>query len=212
LIKAFTRQLEQASTIISIHPTADASGTVRSALTAKETAFPDADIRVIDTRTIGANLAALVMEAVQWAEEGVSGDEIVRRLEARIPCARTYFLVATLEYLQKGGRLSGAAALVGSALQVKPLLEIKDGRVGVFEKIRTHHRALERLQELVVEQCPRTPEAHLAVMHADVPEQAARLVSDLRSALGLERIPIFEVGAAITTHAGPGTLGVGFFA
>lgn len=211
LIKAYTRQLEFADTILSIHPTGEASGTVRSALTAKETAFPNSDIRVIDTRTIGANLASLVMDAVAWAEDGIGADEIEKRIKARIPCSRTYFLVATLEYLQKGGRIGGASALIGSALQVKPILELRDGRVEALEKVRTHHRAFERLKELVIEQCPRTLDAKLAVMHADDPENAARLVSDLQKSLGVQNIPVYSVGAAITTHSGPGTLGVGFF-
>lgn len=211
LVKAYTRQLEFAQTIISIHPTGEASGTVRSALTAKEMAFPDADIRIIDTRTIAANLAAMVIDAVEWAENGIEADEIVRRIQAMIPCGRIYFLVATLDYLRRGGRIGGAAALVASTLQVKPILEIKDGRVEALERVRTHHRALERLEQLVVAQCPRSPTAHLAVMHADDPENAARLVSDLKAAMGLADIPVYGVGAAITTHAGPGTLGVGFF-
>lgn len=212
LVKAYETQLKAADTVISIHPTSDASGTVRSAMTAKETSFPNADIRIIDTRTIGANLAAMVMEAVEWAENGVSADEIVRRLQAMIPCARTYFLVATLEYLQKGGRIGGAAALLGSALQIKPILELKDGRVEAFEKIRTYHRALERLVELAVEQCPRSSNAHLAVLHADDAEAAAQLVTRLKSAVGIAQISIYSVGCAITTHSGPGTLGVAFFA
>ncbi len=212
LVKAYTRQLEFAQTIISIHPTSEASGTVRSAITAKETAFPNADIRIIDTRTIAANLAAMVMDAVEWAEKGVSADEIVRRVQSMIPCAHTFFLVATLEYLRRGGRIGGAAALVASTLQIKPILEIKDGRVEVLEKVRTHHRAFDRLEELVEAQCPRSPSAHLAVMHADAPEDAVRLATDLKSAMGTAELPIFNLGAAITTHAGPGTLGVGFFA
>ncbi len=211
LVKAYTRQLEFAQTIISIHPTAEASGTVRSAMTAKEMEFPDADIRIIDTRTIAANLAAMVMDAVGWAENGIDADEIVRRIHAMIPCGRIYFLVATLDYLRRGGRIGGAAALVGSTLQVKPILEIKDGRVEALEKVRTHHRALERLEQLVATQCPRSPSAHLAVMHADDPENAARIVSDLKTTMGLADIPVYGVGAAITTHAGPGTLGAGFF-
>jgi DegV family protein with EDD domain len=153
----------------------------------------------------------MVMLAVEWAERHISPDEIMHRLQAMIPRARTYFLVATLEYLQKGGRIGGAAAVIGSALQIKPILELKDGHVEAFEKVRTHQRAFERLKELVLEQCPRSLEAHLCVMHADDVDEAQRLAADLKTALGVDRIPIYSLGAAITTHAGPGTLGVGFF-
>ncbi len=210
-VSAYRKQLASARTVLSIHPSTEVSGTVRSATTAKETEFADADIRIIDTRTIGANLAVLVMQAVEWAEGGVDADEIVRRLNTMIPCGRVYFLVPTLEYLRKGGRIGGAAALIGSALQIKPLLQIKDGQVQVLEKVRTHNQAFERLKQLVVEQCPRSPTAHISVMHADDLVNAQRLVSDLKAALGITEIPLYGVGAVISTHSGPSTVGVGFF-
>jgi len=212
LIEAYTRQLANTKTVISIHPSVEVSGTVRSAMTAKEYVFPDEDIRILDTRTIAGNLATMVILAEEWAANGVGADEIMDRLQAMIPRGRIYFLVATLEYLQKGGRIGGAAALVGSALQIKPVLQLKDGRVEPFEKIRTHRHALERLKGLVAEQCPRSPEAHLCIMHADALDEAQRLAGDLKSTLGFEHIPIYTLGASITTHAGPGTLAVGFFA
>jgi DegV family protein with EDD domain len=210
LVEAYRRQLAQASTILSIHPSADVSGTIRSAQTAKAT-FPGADIRLLDTRTVGGNLATLVLLAVAWSESGLGADEIMSRLQALIPRGRTFFLVATLEYLQKGGRIGGAAALIGSMLQIKPLLELRDGRTEPLEKVRTHHHAVGRLKELVREQCPPTPDAHVCVMHADDEGEAQALVSDLRASLGVDAIPIYRLGAAITTHAGPGALGVGFF-
>jgi DegV family protein with EDD domain len=120
-------------------------------------------------------------------------------------------VVATLEYLQKGGRIGGASALIGSALQIKPILAIKNGRVEVLEKVRTHRRAMERLREIVTAECPRSPAAGLSVCHADEQGGAERLAAELGQALGLPEIPIYPVGAAITTHAGPGTLAVGFF-
>ena len=212
LIAAYGRQLAAASTVLSIHPSSDVSGTVRSALTAKAEAFPNADIRIIDTRTIAGDLASMVIAASEWAEQGTSADEIMRRLEQMLPRARTYFLVATLEYLQKGGRIGGASALIGSALQIKPILEIKDGRVQALEKVRTYSQALDRLKQLVLEQCPRTPDARVSVMHADEFESAQRLAGDLQTALGVKDIPIYNVGAAITVHGGPGVLGIGFFA
>jgi DegV family protein with EDD domain len=210
-VKAYERQLAHAETLISIHPTSDASGTVRSAITTKEADFPRADIRIIDTRTIGGALGSLVRMAVQWAESGVSADEIEARIRALVPRSRTYFLIRTLEYLQKGGRIGGAAALMGSVLQIKPILEVREGRVEVLEKVRTQQRARERLLELITEQCPHSPEAYPCVMHADVLADARRLAADLQAALGFRDIPIVNVGSAITTHGGPGVLGVGFF-
>jgi len=211
MVEAYRRQLAEADTILSLHPSTEVSGTVRSALTAKEEAFPEADIRILDTRTVGADLASMVMDAVEWAESGVSADEIMQRLQAMLPRSRTYFLVATLEYLQKGGRIGGAAALVGSVLQIKPILELRDGRVEPLERVRTHHLALERLKELVREQCPRDPLAHLSVMNADEGEAAERLAREFERTLGFKRVPVYNVGASITTHGGPGILAVAFF-
>ena len=210
-VKAFGREVERARCLLVVAPSGDVSGTVRSALTARES-FPAADIRVLDTRSVGGNLATMVQLAVGWAEEGAGPEDIQARLQAMIPRGRTYFLVSTLEYLRRGGRIGGASALVGGALQIKPILELKDGHVDVLEKVRTEHKALERLKELVERDCPRSPEAHLCVMHADDLPAAEALASDLRARLGLAAIPIYTLGAAITTHAGPGALGVGFFA
>lgn len=211
MIAAYQRQLEYADTILSIHPSAQVSGTVRSATTAKETELAGADIRIIDSLSVSGNLAHLVMAAAEWVESGVSADEIVNHINAMIPRGRLYFLVATLEYLQKGGRIGGASALLGTALQIKPILELKNGRVEALERVRTHTRAVERLKELVVSQCPRDPAARLCVVHTDAADLAEHLARDLESALGIRDIPIYYCGAAITTHTGPGTLGVGFF-
>jgi DegV family protein with EDD domain len=210
MVEAYARQLADAQTILSIHPSLDVSGTIRSARTALES-FPGADIRLLDTRTIGGNLATMVQLAVSWVEDGLDADAVMRRLQALIPRARTYFLVATLEYLQKGGRIGGASALIGGVLQIKPILELRDGHIEPLEKVRTHNHALDRLKDLVAEHCPRSPEASVCVMHADDLKEAQRLVSDLKAGLGLTQIPIYQLGAAITTHAGPGALGVGFF-
>lgn len=211
-VRAYRRQLAAAETVISIHPSSEVSGTVRSAETAREESFPEADIRIIDTRTVGGCLGSLVMAAAGWAEAGMGADEIVARLEEMMPRARTYFLIRTLEYLQKGGRIGGAAALIGSVLQIKPILEIRNGRVEVLEKVRVQSRARERLLELALSHCPRSSAGYPCVMHSDCLEDGQRFAADLGAALGMDLPPLYEVGAAITTHGGPGILGVGFFA
>jgi DegV family protein with EDD domain len=209
--KIYRQAHEAGDTVLSIHPSQEVSGTVSSAYSARNL-YPEADIRIIDARTIAGCLSALVQRAAEWAAAGLSADEIVKQLDELIPRARTYFLVATLEYLQKNGRIGGAAKLIGSALQIKPILTLADGRVEALEKVRTHRKALERLKELAKAECPRTPESYLCVMHADAPAEANRLRDELCAELGVCDIPLYSVGPAITTHAGPGTLAVGFFA
>jgi DegV family protein with EDD domain len=210
-VRAYQQALSEADVLICLHPSSDVSGTVRSANTAKESTFPEADIRIIDTRTIGANLGSLVRAAVGWAEQGLGPDEIERRVREMATRGVTYFLVSTLEYLRRGGRIGAAAALAGGVLQVKPILQFVDGHVAPLEKVRTHHRALARLAELVLEACPPMPASYLTVMQADAEAEGRALAEQLRGALGLDAVPMVDVGAAITTHAGPGTLGVGFF-
>lgn len=210
-VAAYRRQLAEADTLLSLHPSSEISGTVRSAQTAFQADFPGADIRILDTRTVAGNLGTLVQAAAARAAAGATADAILAHLQTLLPRARTYFLVATLEYLKRGGRIGGAQALLGGVLQIKPILELRAGRVEPLERVRTHQRALERLKELVQLHCPHAADAHLCVMHAEVEVEARQLAADLGAALGLAEVPVYPVGAAITTHAGPGTLGVGFF-
>jgi DegV family protein with EDD domain len=209
-VKEFERLVPGGEPILCIHPSAEVSGTVRAATVAARD-FPNADIRVIDTRFIASPLATMVTLAAEWAEGGLDADTIEARLRELIPRCRLYFLVATLEYLAKGGRIGGAAALLGSVLQVKPILIFHDGQVNQFERERTHKRAVVRLKELVLDQIPRDGSGHLSVMHAGVPDQGLALADDLGAQLGLAHIPILDMPPAIVTHAGPGVLGVGFF-
>lgn len=208
-IKEFEKLVPLGEPILCIHPSTEVSGTVRSAQVAAAE-FPGADIRVIDTRIVASPLATLVELAARWASEGMDADSIEMRIQAMIPCCRIYFLVTTLEYLQKGGRIGGATALLGSVLRIKPILTFVDGRVDTFEKERTQNHAVNRLKNLAIRQVS-SPDSYLTVMHAGVPEQGQALADDLKSQLGLADVPIHHMPPAIVTHGGPGILGVGFF-
>ena len=210
-IKEFERLVPEDQPILCIHPSSEVSSTVRSATVAARD-FPDADIRVIDTRFIAGPLATMVILAAEWAKAGDDADAIEARLRDLTSRCRLYFMVATLEYLARGGRIGGASALLGGVLQVKPILTFQDGQVNQFERERTHKRAVARLKELVLEQIPRDGSGHLSVLHAEVPDQGQALADDLGAQLGLSRVPIYDIPPAIVTHAGPGVLGVSFFA
>ena len=206
----FKRFLDQGHSIICLHPSAEVSGTVRGATVAAQD-FPGADIRVIDTRSIAGPMAAMVLEAHAWAQAGLAAAEVERRVREMMGRQMIYFLVDTLEYLQKGGRIGGAQALVGGLLQVKPILTLRDGRVEAFEQQRTKKRAVGRLVELVAGLCPHSTESHLCVMHADARAEAEAMAADLAAAQGIQVIPIYELPPAIVVHGGPGVLAVGFF-
>ncbi len=124
---------------------------------------------------------------------------------------KIYFYVDTLEYLHKGGRIGAATALVGSLLQVKPILLFKDGQVNPFEKQRTKKKALERIVELVVQECPPTPESNLGILEADAMDDAVALQNKFREHLKINSIPIVDLPPAIIVHAGPGVVAASFF-
>jgi DegV family protein with EDD domain len=209
-IEVFNECREAGESVVCIHPSADVSGTVRSAEIAKQD-FPGADIRIVDTRTIAGPLASIVLAADALAKTGASADEVEALARDLMTRARIYFLVDTLEFLRRGGRIGGASALVGTVLQIKPILTFREGRVDQFEKERTKKKALARVRELIMSESARGPEAHVTVMHADARAEAEEIAVDLRRALGTDDVPVMDLVPAIITHAGPGALAFGFF-
>jgi DegV family protein with EDD domain len=206
----FTEARRNGRSVIVIAPTSKASGTVRSAETAAQE-FPDVDIRVVDTQTISCNLGSLVLLADDMARAGRSVDEIVAKLNNMIPRGRIYFLVDTLKYLAMGGRIGGAKKLLAELLEIKPILQIRDGQVESFEQHRTKKRALARLVEVVTESCKGGANAHLCVLQVEAEKEAQALVEELKSKVPVSNIPIYELPPAIVVHAGPKAMGVGFF-
>ncbi len=206
----FEEAKKKGESVIVVAPTGKASGTVRSAqMAALE--FPDVDIRVADTLTISCNLGSLVLVADDMAKAGESADEIMVRLNYLIPRGRLYFLVDTLEYLAKGGRIGGAKRLLAELLEIKPILQVKDGQVEAFEQQRTRKRALARLVEVVAEQCKGGEDAHLCALQVEAEKEAESLVAELHTKVNVPNIPIYELPPAIVVHAGPRAMGVGFF-
>lgn len=208
----FNEMVADGDTILCIHPSAELSGTVRSASVAAQD-FPGADIRIIDTKIIASPLGVMVLCAARWAQAGMDADTIVKKVEDMSRRCIIYFLVDTLEYLARGGRIGGASALVGSILQIKPILTLRDGRTEVLQRERTHRRALMLIQERVKEEFPGQGEdyGYLSVLNAGVYDQAKALADELKAAYRLEDVPIVDVPPAIITHGGPGIIGVTYF-
>ena len=150
----FEQALKAGEDVIVVAPSGKVSGTVRSAEVAAQD-FTNLKVHVVDTQTIAGNLASLVLLAHEWACEGAKTDSILSRLDEWIPRGHIFFLVDTLEYLQKGGRIGGAKALLGEMLQIKPILCLLNGQVEPFEQQRTKRRALKRLLEVVDDECPK---------------------------------------------------------
>jgi DegV family protein with EDD domain len=206
----FEQAVRDGEDVVVVAPSGKVSGTVRSAEVAAQD-FPNLRVTVVDTQTIAGNLASLVLLAHSWSQEGLPADAIVSRLNEWIPRGQIYFLVDTLEYLQKGGRIGGAKALLGEMLQIKPILCLKNGQVEPFEQPRTKRRGQARLLEIVEESCPKGSQAYLCVMQAEAVQEAGELAAELQTRMNLTDIPIYELPPAIVTHGGPGLLGIGFF-
>ena len=198
------------NTVIVLCPSGLISGTVRSATVAAQD-FPEADIRVIDTLIIATGLGSLAKKALEWVASGLDADTVVSKVQEMASRWRVYFLVNTLEYLYKGGRIGAAQALLGSILQFKPILTLTEGHIDSVEKQRTKRKALERLHELIFQDCPKGPESFITVLQLAAETEAKVLADDFAKFFELPDVPISEMPPAIAVHAGPGVLGVGYF-
>jgi DegV family protein with EDD domain len=194
-----------ASAVVSLHLSSEFSGTYDAArLAAAEAPVP---VRVVDTGMVAMALGFPVLSAAAVAAADGTADEIVAAAEKRASDTAAYFYVDTLDYLRRGGRIGAAQALLGSALAVKPLLQLADGRIDLMEKVRTASRALARLEEIVVDHAA-LRRVDIAVHHLASAERAAVLADRLRQRVpGLATLMVSEVGAVIGAHTGPGLLG-----
>lgn len=208
--REFNRLAPLAEPILCIMPSAEVSGTVRSASVAALD-FPDVSIKIVDTRLIASPLGTVIQKAAGWTQETDDVDFLVNQVTEFSRRCHVYFMVDTLEYLARGGRIGGAAALLGGVLQIKPILRLHDGKVDQYERERTSKRAIARLKEIVLEQYPIGGDGCLTVMYSGDSHQAKVLAEDLGMLVKQSDVPIVHVPPAIVTHGGPGILGVGFF-
>ncbi len=195
-----------ADAVVSLHLSAEFSGTYDAALlAAKDAPIP---VRVVDTGMVAMALGFCALAAAESAEAGSGLDEVVAAAEKRAAGTSAYFYVDTLDYLRRGGRIGTAQALLGSALAVKPILQLDGGRIEMLEKVRTASKAIARLEEIVAERAGEAA-VDIAVHHLAAPERAERLAERLRERVpGLADLHVSEVGAVIGAHTGPGLLGV----
>lgn len=196
--------------IVSVHISSELSATYESAMLAARTA--PVPVLALDTRVVGPQVGFAVLAAAAVAAEGGSAESARSAALDRLKAGSSFFYVDTLEYLRRGGRIGAAAALLGSALAVKPLLSLDDGRVVPHERVRTAERALARLEALAVEAAGAYPgSVEVVVAHLGSPERAARLAGSLAAELGTRlcgEVRVGELGAVLGAHVGPGLLAV----
>lgn len=193
--------------VVSVHLSRELSGTWESARLAADEVDPDR-VRVVDSRATGMGLGYAVLAAVDAAEAGASGGAVEAAAAAVAARCRMVFSVDTLERLRRGGRIGAAAAVLGTALGVKPLLHVAQGRIVPLEKVRTTARAAQRLVEHAASAAGTGP-VDLAVHHLAAAARADALATELRARIPqTRRLLVSEVGAVIGAHVGPGLLGV----
>lgn len=199
---------DEEADIISIHISSALSGTIQAALLAKSmTSNPEA-ITVIDSKSASYGFGMIVVEAAKAALAGEEKAAIVDKITRYFETYQVYFVVDTLEYLQKGGRIGKAAALMGTLLQIKPLLAIdREGEITVIDKMRGKKRALNRIFALIANGFSDKP-IRIAILHTNQDDEARQLAGTLKEQFNVVDAIAVPIGPVVGTHAGPGTIGV----
>jgi len=210
---AFEKLLEEGYDVLGIFLSAKLSGTMDSAIQALEM-LPKAagKIAIIDSNTTAMAMGFQVLSAARAAQSGSNLEECRKLAEEARKHTGVYFVVDTLEFLYRGGRIGGAQALLGSALNLKPLLELRDGRIEAVEKIRTKSKAINRMIDRIAEKVSGLTPVRLATLHANAEVEARAALESARLRLQPIETIFASVSPAIGAHAGPGTIGLAYMA
>ena len=205
--ETFLRLALDHDAVVAVLISSKLSGTVMSASIARDAVADILPVEIVDSLNASLGLGFQVLRAAELAATGMVATEIAIRLRAEAGTYHLVFFVDTLEYLQRGGRIGKAAALVGSMLNLKPLLRVDEGQIVPFERTRTRRRARSGLIDFV-RGLPRTE--RLAVVHSSTPDEAEQLAAELSATSGLprDRVLVAQFGPVIGTHVGPGAMGV----
>lgn len=210
----YSNLLEQDYQVLSVHISSKLSGTMDSATQAKQM-LPGAPIEIVDSLSTSMCMGFPVLAAARAAAQGASLADCRTIAEQGCKNSGVLFVVDTLEFLRRGGRIGGAQAFLGTALNLKPILEVREGRIEAVERVRTLNKAIDRLLELLAERVGGRRPVSLAALHAAAPEAAETLLTRARAMYALSDINealVCPVSPVIGVHAGPGTLGLAYMA
>ncbi|HYU62414.1 MAG TPA: DegV family protein [Verrucomicrobiae bacterium] len=205
--ETYAQLLADHADVVSIHISEKLSGTYASAVQGAQMTDPKR-VHVIDSQLVSMSLGLVTLAATEMAARGASAEAVTEKVTGMRELVQTYFSVATLEFLRRGGRIGRASALLGSVLQVKPVLCIRDGLVTPLERVRTFDRALNRIVELTRE-VDRGKGLCVIVGHGDAEADAERVARELEPVA--ETLMIQPLGPVVGAHAGPGVVGVGCY-
>lgn len=207
----FQNLLDQGKQILAILISAKLSGTIDSAVQAKEL-LPGAPIEIVDSYTTAMAMGFQVITVARAAQAGATLQECVRLAEEVRNHTGVVFAVDTLEFLHRGGRIGGGSRFLGTALNIKPLLEVTGGRVEALERVRTRKKSLQRLIEILEERLKDKSPIRLATLHANAEQEAVELLEEASRRLQPVETILSTVSPVIGTHAGPGTVGIAYLA
>lgn len=214
-INLYRSILDEGNEVLSMHISSKLSGTMDSAMQARNALRSD-KIELVDSLSTVMSLGFQAVATAELAAKGASLKECKRYAESLVPHMGVYFVVNTLEYLHRGGRIGGAAAFLGTVLNLKPILELRDGRIEAIDKVRTQTKALDRLIDLVIERLSTEKGPYsLATLHADDLPTANALLEKITSRLPADQVRhavISSVSPVLGTHTGPGAVGIAFLA
>ena len=209
--KIFSKLAPQGYDILCVLISDKLSGTIDSAIQAREN-FPDTEIEIVNSYSIAMALGFQALSAARAAAEGADLATCKSIAEKAREHTGVVFAVDTLEFLHRGGRIGGGSRFLGTALKIKPILEIREGRVEGLEQIRTRKKSLARLVELVEERTKGQTPIRLATLHANAPEEAQALLAEASGRLNPIETVFSEVSPVVGTHAGPGVVGLAYMA
>jgi DegV family protein with EDD domain len=208
-VNTYQPLLDQGYEILTVVLSEKLSGTYSSAIQA-QAMLPDAPIEVVDSRSTAMAMGFMVLEAARRAEQGASLEELRDFVEGIKNNSGVLLTVDTLEFLHRGGRIGGGARFLGTALNIKPILELKDGKIEAVERVRTRGKAVARLLELLEERVGSRRKVHLAALHAQAETEARDLLERASSRVNLVESVFSTVSPVVGTHVGPGTIGLAF--
>lgn len=208
-VNIYNKLAEEVEEIITIVISHHMSATIQSAEMAREQ-FDKVPVHVVDSESVSLGLGFMAILAARAAEQGQNAQAVLKLVESLKQRINVIFTVNTLEYLHKGGRIGGATAFLGTALDIKPILYLKQGRIEPLERQRTRKRAISRLIELMEENVGGKP-VHVGILHGNVPEESRQLEESIRSQFKCVEVSTSDMGPVIGVHAGPGTLGLVFY-
>lgn len=208
-VEVFERLLKTHDTVMCFLLSNQLSGTLRSAETAAR--MVEGNVIVVDSMIASYGIAGPLMDGVVLARKGGTPEEIVAMWEEERDNSRALFVIDTLEYLHRGGRIGGAAAIFGALLQIKPILTLIDGKLELFEKVRTHKRAMDRMLEEFDHVASTGAPLSVGVVHSQRLADAEKLRQDLLDKYPNARAEISELGPVVGTHTGPGVLALLYY-